>query len=261
MGDARFAHVEETPGLPVPPVPFTVMGWPVRIVVWGLNPHYTSTMSEEKRQALAPPGTWDSYARFHVDGTRTTYGPEVLTWAVTSPYYYNLGTIAASLQAQQFHTLREYYHAKSPSDRLGAFWGRTNKFGVMAAEFLPFHSRKTAFPTNIRTFLGPDHPQLALADQLEAYHDVLLKTILDALGPEGWIIALGNATSEAIQMLLMKYGNITIQHVNGKIQVGSWTPHNGVGRYKVSFSPFMRTAGGPLNTNANIETWLQQVWT
>lgn len=265
-GKARFVGVDTKTGFLIPPVPFTVIGWPVRIVVWGLNPHYTDTMLFEKEQALAHPGTWDSYARFHVGNGNTAEWPQILSWAIKSRYYYNLGTIAASLQSQQFHTLNEYYnrHGRSSDYRLQAFWGHTNRFGVMATEFLPFHSPKTALPTNIRDFLGSNHLQ-SLADQLDAYHKILLDTTMDILGPDGWIIALGQSVSQATQALLTAHGTLAINtctngtNVMKNVQTGTWTPKNSSSSYRVSFSPFMRTANGPLNKNVDIAAWLKQL--
>ena len=264
-GDARFVDADTNLNrVPVPPVPFTVIGWPVRMVVWGLNPHYSDAVLAEKRQAVAAPGTWGSYARFHLPRPHDAGSPwpGVLPWAIKSQYYYNLGTVAATLQSRQFHTLQHFYertHQRSER-RLRAFWDRTQQFGVMAAEFLPFHSKRAAFPINVRNFLGPGHPQLALADQMDAYHEVLLQTIVDTLGPDGWIIALGNAAANAAETLLKCHGTLKINYHQNKIQVGVWTPQNSPNCYKVSLSPFMGTAGGPLNRNADIERWLQKVW-
>lgn len=265
QGDARFVDAEPNLSrVPVPPVPFTVIGWPVRMVVWGLNPHYSDAVLDEKRQAVAAPGTWGSYARFHLPRPHdvTSPWPAVLPWAIKSQYYYNLGTIAATLQSRQFHTLQHFYdNMRPPSERrLQAFWNRTQQFGVMAVEFLPFHSKRAAFPINVRKFLGPGHPQLALADHMDAYHDVLLQTIVEALGPDGWIIALGNAAANAAESLLMRHGTLEIYYRMGKIRVGCWTPRNSSNHYKVSFSPFMGTAGGPLNKKVDIERWLRQVY-
>ncbi|PSR36467.1 MAG: hypothetical protein C7B44_08890 [Sulfobacillus thermosulfidooxidans] len=225
---------------------------------WGLNPHYDAGALQEKIVASSyhveePPGTWYSYAQFYLNYpfSASAPWPGSLPWAIHSRYYYNLGTITGTLKDKQFTLLKDKYdEAVDPSQkRLQAFWDIAKDYGIMAAEYLPMHSRKTVTRT-----LGPGS---SVTKQVQAYHTTLLQTIMQVLEPDGWIVAMGNPCTRAVRQLLSQNGTLTkMQHVNGAIVLETWTPRDSTSSFKVSFGPFIGTAGGALNSTAAVENWL-----
>lgn len=124
----------------------------------------------------------------------------------------------------------------------------------MAVEYLPFHSQKAAFPLNLTKTLGANK---SLVTQAAAYHATLLQTIEQVLEPGGWIVAMGKPCTMAVRDLFQRNGTLTKPvSVNGGISLETWTPMCQNHSYKVSFGPFIGTAGGPLNSNAAIQQWL-----
>lgn len=133
---AEFKYAEPLPpsptSVPISPIPFTVTGWPIKVVFWGLNPHCDlETVEAEKSAAQAydsnvSPGTWEAYAHFYLNYpfSNSEPWPGSLKWAITSRYYYNLGTVTGTLKDKKFTLLRERYDKAlpAPERRLNAFW-------------------------------------------------------------------------------------------------------------------------------------------
>ena len=264
----RFRYAECDPQsqdlVPIPPIPFTAIGWPIKVVFWGLNPHYDLGALEEKLAAFCyrynvSPGTWEAYAHFYLNYpfTETEPWPGSLKWAISSTYYYNLGTVTGTLKNRQFALLKDKYDMSipPPQRRLEAFWGIAQDYGVMAVEYLPFHSQKAAFPPILAKKFGATNTVVA---QAAAYHATLLQTIEQVLEPGGWIVAMGKPCTVAVRALLQKTGTLTRPvSVNGGISLETWKPTGSEDFYKVSCGPFIGTAGGPINSNAAIQNWLE----
>lgn len=110
---ARFRDTELHPRsqrlVPISPIPFTATGWPIKVVFWELNPHYDLAALKEKLAAYSysgnvSPGTWEAYAHFYLNYpfTNKEPWPGTLKWAISSTYYYNLGTITGTLKNRQW---------------------------------------------------------------------------------------------------------------------------------------------------------------
>ncbi len=266
LNAARFRDFEKSAkfpdGLPIAPIPFTATGWPIQVVFWGLNPHYDDAVLDEKSAAYrygrgVTPGTWEAYAHFYLNYPFNNIEPwpGSLKWAISSNYYYNLGTITATLKSGRFTLLNSLYPAFPPSPRLPAFWSIAQDYGVMAVEYLPFHSQKAALPPNLSMVLGANSPVLT---QSQRYHETLLQTIEKVLAPGGWIVAMGKACTQALRALLQQQGVLSeAKGISGGISLETWTPKGDEVSYKVSFGPFIGTAGGPLNSNVAIQNWLE----
>lgn len=236
------------------------------MVFWGLNPHYDNGALHEKLAALrysygVLPGTWEAYAHFYLNYPFTDIEswPGSLKWAISSTYYYNLGTITGTLKCGKFTLLRNRYNMAAPPSqrRLQAFWDIAQDYGVMAVDYLPFHSQKAALPPELSRKLGAGNPLVA---QSARYHATLLQTIEQVLEPGGWIVAMGKPCTMAVRALLQQNGALTgAKDIEGSISLETWTPAGGAASYKVSFGPFIGTAGGPLNSTAAIQNWLEAV--
>lgn len=233
---------------------------------WGLNPHYDDEALYEKLIALrysygVIPGTWEAYAHFYLNYPFSAIEPwpGSLPWAIHSTYYYNLGTITGTLKKRQFTLLKDEYNVTVDARhrRLKAFWSVAQDYGVMAVEYLPFHSQKAALPLDLSEKLGTGN---LLVAQSARYHATLFQTITQVLEPGGWIVAMGKPCTMAVRALLQQNGKLTgAKGVGGGISLETWTPTGGAASYKVSFGPFIGTAGGPLNSNAAIQNWLNSM--
>jgi hypothetical protein len=125
--------------VPIPPESFTRIGSPTRMVLWGLNPYFGNIVVNEKLEALRmstctdEPGTWETYAAYYVDDQS-----KFLTWAVKSPYYKKIAAVAKALRTGAWTP----WSCLEGETALQKFTSATDSFGLMLAEFIPFHSPK-----------------------------------------------------------------------------------------------------------------------
>lgn len=265
-GQAAFYPAGATIGgrrVLIPPVPFVVIGWPVRLAIWGLNPHYDPIVApEEKAFALRQGKTWGRYADFHY--SRPQWDPDagwpgVLPYAVTSSYYVTIGKVLASLKKRDQQpgarmTSDDFKKAFSPRKlknkkaRAKPFWSLAQNFGVIMLEAIPFHSQ---------TFPAMDQRWLA-CPAIQHYHQALLKVLDAVLTPDGLLCVVGRKAEKSARQVLDHQLQITqafcpARKVRPCCLRGFW------GTRRVSLTPFWRTRSGHLNSHQQLANWFNQI--
>lgn len=253
---AQFRFISK--GMPIAPIPLTVVGWPVRVVLWGLNPRFSEDTATEKQAAIT--GTWRDYAAFYI-GTRQA--PAFFQYAFHGhgQYYPTVAMVVATLKhpvteptTRAGHVVRKLhdYHATNAAAQTtavknaAAFWEIVHGFGVMTMEFIPFHSPRTIA-------VATQNPATLQALGYHAYHQQLVALMEQVLEPKGWIIANG---ADAVAALRAQLGPaLIIRKSTARYALGTWK-----GRSVTLLKTFWKTANGWPNSDADFRTWLEQIW-
>ncbi len=211
------------------------------------------------------PATWDNYVRFYVGDT-----PKFLQWAIASKYYYNVGSLLASLAAgnNRWIPLGSLppaplkFHPTAPLTltrklRLSQFITATNKMGVILAEHIPFHSAVAFKYSN------------AANAALAPYHASVLDTFEECLTARGWLVAVGLKSGESLKEVLKTKGTLQMVNVASCTQkttkqgqtpryhfeMGCWVSRKTGITHTVTCIPFWSTIYGP-NSRAEFDQWL-----
>ncbi len=255
-GQAQFQFISK--GVPVAPIPLTIVGWPVHVVLWGLNPRFSEDTASDKQVATG--GTWTDYAAFYIG---THQAPAFFQYAFSGHghYYPTLAMVMATLKdpvtgptTPTGHVVRKLHdylgaHAVAQTPAMknaAAFWTMAHDFGVMTLEFIPFHSPRTIAVTK-------QNPATLQALGYHAYHQQLVALMEQVVAPKGWIVANG---ADAVAALRAQLGPaLVIDKTTPQYALGTWK-----GRSVTLLRTFWKTAKGWPNSDADFRTWLEQIW-
>ncbi len=230
-GPAAFIHTVDL--VPATPVPFVFQGGRAGVAVLGLNPQDRGTAEEKKTAGELPP---PAYARFYTS-------ERCLTQAVSGPYYRNLGTLLLSLEAGRLVKFSDYLRSGRFPDRAAAFAAIAARRGVLEMRLIPFYSRSW------RPIGARGQARLLEHPRYGRYYEEMAALIDDAVEPDGWIIANGRDPAEVLPRLLAARAPLTD---TGPPDM-PYAFHRWKGRRVILLRQFLRSRGGRLNANEDLD--------
>lgn len=241
---ASFIHTSGE--VPVTPVPFIFQGdaGQVRLAILGLNPKAGDrlTVAEKRMTRELSPA---AYARFYTSD-------EWLPHALSSPYYWNLGTILLSLERGCLVKFSDYRRSGHNSDRTSAFAGIVSGQGVLEMRLIPFYSQawRPAGARGLAKLLS--HPRYG------CYYEKLTTLVEDVLQPEGWIMANGRDPAELLPQLLAARDPLV--RVGPEDTALPYTFYRWKKWRVVCLRQFLRSKGGRLNTNEDLARLFEDIY-